>query len=176
MATQPDPPRGKTRTRQHVIADLGVNYVERQILLAGFSVERIIHDYGIDLWMTTYSSTGEVENETISIQVKATEHPSVSADGSFISVRVAAADLRHWLLELMPVILVLYDAANDRALWLNTQQFAEQAGVDEDESGETVTVRIPAGDFFIPDAVRVIRDLKEQARAAAKGRSGPGGS
>jgi hypothetical protein len=89
---------------------------------------------------------------------------------------VAAADLRHWLLELMPVILVLYDAANDRALWLNTQQFAEQAGIDEDESGETVTVRIPAGDFFIPDAVRVIRDLKEQARAAARGRSGPGGS
>jgi hypothetical protein len=108
--------------------------------------------------------------------VKATEHPSVSADGSFISVRVAAADLRHWLLELMPVILFLYDAANDRALWLNTQQFAEQAGTDEDESGEMVTVRIPASDFFIPDAVRVIRDLKEQARAAARGRSGPGGS
>jgi hypothetical protein len=39
----------KRRTREHVIADLSVNHVERQALLCGFSVERIRVDYGIDL-------------------------------------------------------------------------------------------------------------------------------
>jgi len=34
-------PLRKLRTREHVIADLGVNYVERQVLLCGGSVQRI---------------------------------------------------------------------------------------------------------------------------------------
>ena len=29
--------RAKTRTREHVLSDLSINYVERQILLCGFS-------------------------------------------------------------------------------------------------------------------------------------------
>jgi hypothetical protein len=40
--------RGQTRTREHVLADRGVNYVERQVLLCGFSVNRLEHDYGYD--------------------------------------------------------------------------------------------------------------------------------
>jgi hypothetical protein len=75
--------RRKTRTRGHVIADLGVNFVERQILLAGFTMERTTHDYGLDTHMTTYGSTGEVENETVWFQVKSTDHIQVAADGHF---------------------------------------------------------------------------------------------
>lgn len=41
----------KRRERSHVIADLSVNHVERQILRCWHSVERIEHDYGIDLLM-----------------------------------------------------------------------------------------------------------------------------
>jgi hypothetical protein len=41
--------RRKVRTREHIIADLAINHVERQVLLCGYSVERIEHDYGIDL-------------------------------------------------------------------------------------------------------------------------------
>ena len=36
----------KRRTREHVIADLAVNHVERQALLCGFTIERVVHDYG----------------------------------------------------------------------------------------------------------------------------------
>jgi hypothetical protein len=63
----------KTRTREHVIADLGVNHVERQVLLCGFSVERIEHDYGVDLLVFTYNAGGEVENGEIRLQIKATD-------------------------------------------------------------------------------------------------------
>jgi hypothetical protein len=40
----------KQRTREHIIADLGVNHVERQILYTGFTVNRYSqsNDYGHD--------------------------------------------------------------------------------------------------------------------------------
>ena len=52
--------RGKLRTREHVVADLGVNFVERQVLLAGFAAGRVAPDYGLDLRMVTFSPVGEV--------------------------------------------------------------------------------------------------------------------
>ena len=44
-----------------VIADLAVNHVERQVLLCGFTIERIVHDYGIDVLMFTFDRNGETE-------------------------------------------------------------------------------------------------------------------
>src|SRR5262249_54094421 len=48
----------KTRTREHIVADLAVNHVERQVLLCGYTVERIAHDYGLDLILFTYTAAG----------------------------------------------------------------------------------------------------------------------
>ena len=53
--------------------------MERQALLAGFAVQRIVRDYGIDLFVATYDPSGEVENGEIRIQLKATERPDWSA-------------------------------------------------------------------------------------------------
>ena len=61
MKSEPPSVRGKTRTREHVLADLSINHVERQVLLCGFSVDRVQHDYGYDLSMATYSQGGEYE-------------------------------------------------------------------------------------------------------------------
>ena len=44
MTTAPLP--RKRRTREHVIADLSVNHVERIILEAGHAVQRPTSDYG----------------------------------------------------------------------------------------------------------------------------------
>ncbi len=66
------PPR-KRRTRQHVLADLSVNHVERQVLRCGWTVERMIHDYGIDLELFTFDKQGEVEEGTVQMQLKASE-------------------------------------------------------------------------------------------------------
>ncbi len=59
----------KRRTRGHIIADLSANHVEKYVLLCGYSVERVVHDYGVDLLLYTYTEAGEVENETVKIQV-----------------------------------------------------------------------------------------------------------
>lgn len=39
---------GKQRTRQHVIADLSVNFVERLALKCGYTMQRAAADYGYD--------------------------------------------------------------------------------------------------------------------------------
>ena len=67
----------KRRTREHVIADLGVNYVQRLILSKGHSSEVIMHDYGIDLLMFTYNDDGEIENGHVEIQIKSTDHVNI---------------------------------------------------------------------------------------------------
>ncbi len=62
--------RGKRRTREHVIADLSANHVEKQALLCGFTVQRWVYDYGIDLVLSTYTDEGETEGGFIVIQIK----------------------------------------------------------------------------------------------------------
>jgi hypothetical protein len=63
---------GKRRTREHVIADLSVNHVERQALLCGYTIERMAHDYGIDLELFTFNKKGEIEEGKVVLQLKAT--------------------------------------------------------------------------------------------------------
>jgi Domain of unknown function (DUF4365) len=96
----------KKRPRQHIIADLSVNHVERYVLLCGYSVERVEHDYGVDLVIFTYDADGEIENGLIYIQLKATDRLSVLADGSAVVFSLKRADLELWLQEPMPWILI----------------------------------------------------------------------
>lgn len=65
--------RRRRRTREHVIADLSVNHVERFILRCGWVPRRMNPDYGIDLYMETYNDQGEIENEGVWFQIKATD-------------------------------------------------------------------------------------------------------
>ena len=99
------PANRKRRTREHIIADLSVNFVERQALLCGHSVERWLHDYGIDLLLRTFSANGQVESGAIYFQAKATDHLKRVAD-TYVAVTIKRADLRAWLTEPFPVILV----------------------------------------------------------------------
>jgi predicted RNA binding protein YcfA (HicA-like mRNA interferase family) len=85
-------PPGKLRTRAHVLADLSVNYVERQVLLCGFSVDRVQHDYGYDLIMSTFNATGEFEPGGVYIQVK--------RGCNMIRPRMNFAQLRQLLLDM----------------------------------------------------------------------------
>jgi len=108
----------KKRTREHVIADLGVHHVEGAILRCGFTAERTVYDYGLDLYMTTYGPDGEAESDGVLFQFKATDHLVFTADRSAVIVRVGRADLNRWLAEIYPVILVIYDARSDVGYWL----------------------------------------------------------
>ena len=112
----------KRRTRAHVIADISANYVEHFALAAGFSVERIQKDYGYDLSIATYTTAGFIENGSVLLQLKATDAGAIAAKDLHWSLRVRTADLRLWLREPYPVILVYYHGRLRGARWLYVQR------------------------------------------------------
>jgi hypothetical protein len=100
--------RRKQRTREHIIADLSVNHVERLILRCGWVPRRVYPDYGTDLWMETFDHNGEIENGVVLFQLKATDKTNVLRKMEAIPVRMEWRDLLYWLNERMPGILVIY--------------------------------------------------------------------
>jgi hypothetical protein len=146
---------GKRRTRAHVLADLSVNYVERQALLCGYSVERIVHDYGIDLLLSTYDQRGVTQPGWVEIQIKATTSPRLVARGSALACSLDSRDLLHWLNEPLPVILVVYDGRADRAHWVHVQAyFSRPDAVRPSRARRTVTVHLPIDNVLDPAAMR----------------------
>jgi hypothetical protein len=144
LAKQRPVPPGKTRTRQHVIADLSVNHLERHVLLAGHTLHCVYFDYGYDVAMFTYRSNGEAEPGLAFFQVKATDQLPLLRDGKTFSWPVSRRDLRLWFEEVYPVVLVVYDAQADKAYWLYVQDyFADWRTTDLFAAGETISVHIP---------------------------------
>jgi hypothetical protein len=161
----------KRRTREHVLADLSANYVEKQALLCSFAMERVRLDYGIDLMVQTFNRGGEVENGWIPFQMKGTDRIKVVASGQAVSCRIERADLRHWLNETQPVILALYDARADVAYWLFVRGYFEALpGFDLARCGERVTVTIPRSNVLARDAMKSLARLKNELVARDRGK------
>jgi hypothetical protein len=160
----------KLRTRGHVLADLSVNHVERQALLCGFSVERTQHDYGYDLTMETYNDIGEFEPGLVYIQVKATDRLPLLAGGKTISWPVSRRDLKLWLEETYPVILVVYDGQKDRAYWIHIQAYLLGLATPElFAQGESLNVHIPIRSRLNPRALRAIAHTKNVVHKHSRG-------
>ena len=156
MARRGDEGRPKRRTREHLIADLGINHTERQVLLGNGTAEYIMRDYGIDLVVFTFDEHGEQEPGQIRIQVKATERIRWLADRRAFAFRVSRADVRTWLRERDPVILVVYDATANRAWWLHVQgYFRESVGGLSRYSSATVSLRIMRRQTLRPTTIRL---------------------
>jgi hypothetical protein len=151
----------KMRTRSHIIADLSANYVERHALINGYSVECINKDYGYDLNVYTYNSTGEFENGSIFIQLKATDRPKHVNGKTEISFSADKRDLTTWYDEPYPVILVLYDAKQEIAYWLYVQQYLRATkGFDLTKIGDDYTLRIPKTNIVDQTAFKTMRNFK----------------
>lgn len=165
MARKRKPEERKLRTRQHIIADLSVNYVERQILLCGHSANRVQRDYGLDLLMNTHNENGEVENGYVNFQLKATDKLRFLRDNRAVSVRIEVADIRWWQDEPMPVILVIYDGQRDQAYWLYVQRYLQEKSVRIDALGQKqsrLTFHIPVKNRINRKAVEMFREFRRQ--------------
>jgi hypothetical protein len=171
LTKRPREAERKRRTREHVIADLSANHVERQALLCGFSVERVRHDYGIDLILFTYDARGEVDSGEILLQLKATDRVQWVAKGKFLAFRLERTDLRSWLSEFQPVILVVYDAAAECAYWLYVQAYFEKLpGFNVKRAAKTVTVRLPVSNVLDPEAMRTFGHYRDRIREQLEGK------
>jgi hypothetical protein len=167
MASKVFGPR-KQRTREHVIADLSVHYVEGFILQEGHTPYRLTPDYGYDLVLFTHDQQGYLEPGSVYIQLKAAETlQAVASDYVFdLDVR----DYNLWTLEEMPVILILFDASRRRAYWLDVRKyFREDAARQPKNGARTVRVRVPSRQSVSLKAVATWRDLKGKACPGPRG-------
>jgi hypothetical protein len=134
-------------------------------------VERVRHDYGLDLILFTYDRHGEVESGKVFLQLKATDRAQRVAGGRFVAYRLDRADLASWLAEFQPVILVVYDAPAERAYWLYVQAYFETlSGFDLRRAGQTVTVRVPTANVLDPEAIRTFARYRDRILAQVEGR------
>ena len=153
----------KLRTREHVLADLSINHVERFIYRCQWTAERVWHDYGTDLTMRSYRPNGEIEAGEVFIQLKATDSVQRSADQQSISIRLDWRDLLLWLNEMMPVVLIVFDAADEVAYWLDIQDYFRQyEWARRAESAATITVHIPVQNVLNEDAIRLFARWRDE--------------
>jgi hypothetical protein len=147
----------KRRTRQHVIADLSVNYIERFILDAGHTVQQLTPDYGYDLLLFTYDEQGYAEPGMAFMQLKAAETLERSGPNCLFDLDVR--DYHRWMFERYPVMLILFDALQRRACWLDLQRyFREDARRRPAKGAKTIRVRVPARQVVSFRAVALMRD------------------
>lgn len=171
MPRQLSGPR-KRRTREHIIADLSINHVEKQVLLAGHTVERKRHDYGTDLLLSTYDEQGAPETGFVVVQVKATDSLPTVRGERFVTCRIERAHLRAWLIDLFPVMLIVYDAASDRAYWLYVQAAFPGAKRFRAARGtKRLTLHLPVEQILDPKAVERFRGFLQDIREQHKGTS-----
>ena len=151
----------KTRPREHIIADSSVSHFERLAQNCGYSVERTAHDYGFDLLMFTFNANGEMENEAVKIQMKATDNLKLLQGGKTVSFSVECSDLRLWNDELMPVVLVVYDAQQEIAYWVHIQEYFDYK-VFEAGTRKTLNIRISKDNVLDEAAIRLFAQRKNE--------------
>lgn len=158
--------RRPRRTRQHVIASLSHNYVERLILLRGHTASRRTEDYGYDLYVETYDQDGYVENGEIRIQLKATNRLADLRRGGALGVDIDARYYELWVNEPMPVFLIVYDARETRAYWVDIGRYFTADSSRRPRLGaRTIRVRIPVTNEFTEETVDYMRGRKAEILA-----------
>src|SRR5262245_33776403 len=157
----------KRRTRDHVIADLSVNHVERFILAEGHVVQRVERDYGYDLFLTTFDELGYVEAGYSLLQLKASE--KMEEVVGHYPCDVDIRDYNLWMIEPMPVVLILFDVPRERGYWLDVQAyFLADPSKSPRKGARTVRVHVPCGQRFNRRAVVRLRAAKQEAVARRK--------
>jgi Domain of unknown function (DUF4365) len=165
----PKLPDRKRRTREHVIADLSVNHLERLILQCGWTAQRVSPDYGIDLAMDTFDRHGMIENGVVKFQLKATDSPRVLSIRQAVAVRLDWRDVVYWLNERMPVILVVYDAHQVRAWWLYLQsELRRETRKRKRRPAQTLTVHVPLANRLDLEAVRQFAAFRDAVLAESE--------
>jgi hypothetical protein len=114
----------KRRTRQHIIEGLGLNHIEKHVLLSGNVLRRFSdYDYGYDGQIETFNELGETQNQAFLIQLKSTDNIQLSPQKEGFIVDLSKRDLELWLKSYYPVLLVLYDAQTEVGYFTDLQTY-----------------------------------------------------
>lgn len=158
----------KTRPRSHVIGEMGVNFLERQVLRRGHQLRRVPQpEYGTDAQMHHWTADGRPERGFIEFQVKATDTLKFVDNQRSVTCRVTLCDLHFWhyIIE-QPVVLVLYDAEKHRGFWVDIQESIQGREFEEDQ--DEAIIRIPTSNKLTLRAVDRFRQLSLDRTASLK--------
>jgi hypothetical protein len=150
------------RTREHVIEEMSLNFLERKILERGHQlVPATKREYGCDATMFHLSpSTGEIENGEVRFQLKATDQLERKID-FVVCPTIETRHLHYWYWEAHrhPFILVLYDAVKCNGYWLDVRQYTDEnlSGLDPDQ--KTTRVRIPLSNKISVRSIDRFREM-----------------
>lgn len=130
-------------------------------------------DYGYDIVITTYDfegdpefKSGTSENGLIYIQLKATDHLNVLADGETISFQIKRRHAVHWEAEPMPIYLVVYSVKDNQAYWLHMQPYLKSSGFTMPPEEQTdVTVHLSRHFVLDEKAIDLFRQMKQEILA-----------
>jgi uncharacterized protein DUF4365 len=97
------------------------------------------------------------------MQVKANDKLRIDSRRATFAFRIERSHLVSWLMQPMPMILVVYDAVNEKAYWLYIQKsFGKATGFNLFAAGKTVTVQIPTANLLDPAAVRQFAGFRDR--------------
>jgi hypothetical protein len=151
----------KQRTRQHVIADQSVHFVEGFILEEGHTAERLLRDYGYDLTMMTFDEEGYAEPNNVYFQIKASELLKAAAGRYVYDIDIR--DYNLWIHEQIPVVLVLYDATRRKAYWQDIKRYFFRDGIRGPQKGaKWVRVSIPESQAMSREVIAELRRRKSE--------------
>jgi Domain of unknown function (DUF4365) len=154
--------KGKLRTRQHIIEDLGFNHIEKQILLAGYTMQRtFVHDYGFDGSIQTFKETGEIAPETAEFQLKSTDVIQFLASKNAFVFDLSLRDLQTWLSTSTPTLLILYDAQNELAYYIDLQNYFLQHSEALRKVKKYIRVYLPPHQIFNQQVVLGLRKFRQ---------------
>lgn len=165
-------PRPQT-TREHVIASLSRNYVERFFIDRGHTVGYPADDYGYDALVNTFDIQGFAESGEILIQLKASDHLTYSARRDYVSFKISVKHYDLWIHEPMPVFLVLFDAELNKAYWLYVQAyFNSNRSRKPKATAKSISLRVPVANEFNHTTVDYAQARKQLVINQIEGRIG----
>jgi len=125
-------------------------------------MQRITFDYGLDAEIRTFTGSGEPETGTILVQIKSTDNIKELPKKNRFTFDLSKRDLEYWLREIVPVILLLYDAKEDVGYYINLQEYFRKEGIFLEKINKFIRVYIPKDNKFTVEAVSKLRDTKNQ--------------
>ena len=151
----------KLRTRQHIIEDLGLNHIERQILLVGNVLRRFKdYDYGYDGMIETFNERGETDNQIFLFQLKSTDNIQLSNEKGGYIVDLSKRDLELWLTNLVPVLLILYDAQKEVAYFTELQSYFNKNRIALNNVRKFVRIYLSTESIFSTNNIQKLQNLK----------------
>lgn len=150
----------KRRTRQHVIEEMGVNFLERQVLRRGHQLQRpSLREYGCDATMFHFTEYGEIEDGEVRFQVKATDILEIVDNARSVICRVDAAHVQYWYWQPSPFVVVQYHAAKERGFWLHLQPHVDRRPQLLAPQRKSVSLRIPVSNTLTVRAIDRFRQI-----------------